>query len=72
MVMLTAAEPVRVYRVLDRTGQAIGEVVEPRSRPELGPGAGTVLLLRPSVFSSTRHPAPSAGPQAAPGAGRSL
>src|SRR6476659_5898819 len=39
MVMLTAAGPVMVYRVLDKAGQAIGEVVQPRSRPILAPGA---------------------------------
>jgi hypothetical protein len=46
MVMLTAAEPVMIYRVLDGAGRSIGEVVQPRSRPVLAQGAGTVLLLR--------------------------
>lgn len=46
MVMLTAATPVVVYRVLDGTGRAIGEVVQPRSAPVMGRGAGTVLLIR--------------------------
>ena len=46
MVMLTAAEPVRIYRVVDGLGRSIGEVVQPKSRPVLGAGAGTVLLMR--------------------------
>jgi hypothetical protein len=46
MVMLMAARPVVVYRVLDGTGQAIGEVVQPKSAPGMGRGAGTVLLIR--------------------------
>ena len=46
MVMLMAAGPVVVYRVLDGAGQAIGEVVQPRSAPVMGRGAGTVLLNR--------------------------
>ena len=54
MVMqLTAAEPVSVYRVMDGFGRAIGEVVQPRSRPVLGAGAGTVLLIRMDGGSAT-------------------
>jgi hypothetical protein len=46
MVMFMAARPVVVYRVLDGTGRAIGEVVQPKSAPVMGRGAGTVLLIR--------------------------
>jgi hypothetical protein len=46
MVMLMKAEPLMIYRVLDGTGRAIGQVVQPRTTPVLAPGAGTVLLRR--------------------------
>ena len=46
MVMLMAARPVVVYRVLDGAGRAIGEVVQPKAAPVMGRGAGTVLLIR--------------------------
>ena len=46
MVMLMTAKPVVVYRVLDGAGQEIGEVVQPKSSPVMGRGAGTVLLIR--------------------------
>jgi hypothetical protein len=46
MVMLMAARPVVVYRVLDGAGRAIGKVVQPKSPPVMGRGAGTVLLIR--------------------------
>jgi hypothetical protein len=46
MIMLTAVEPVVVYRVLDGKGSSIGEVIEPRTAPVVGRGAGTVLLIR--------------------------
>jgi hypothetical protein len=46
MVMLMAARPGVVYRVLDGTGRAIGEVAQPKSAPVMGRGAGTVLLIR--------------------------
>jgi hypothetical protein len=46
MVMLMAAKPVVVYRVLDGAGRAIGEIVQPKSAPVMGRGAGTVLLIR--------------------------
>jgi hypothetical protein len=38
-------EPV-VVRVLDRNGQPIGEVVQPKTAPVVGRGARTVLLIR--------------------------
>ena len=40
------AKPVVVYRVLDGAGRAIGEIVQPKSAPVMGRGAGTVLLIR--------------------------
>jgi hypothetical protein len=46
MVMFVTAKPVVVYRVLDGAGRAIGEVVQPKSAPRMGRGAGTVLLSR--------------------------
>ena len=46
MVMLMTAKPVVVYRVLDGAGRAIGEIVQPKSAPVMGRGAGTVLLIR--------------------------
>ena len=46
MVMLMAARPEVVYRVLDGAGRAIGEVMQPKSAPVMGRGAGTVLLIR--------------------------
>jgi hypothetical protein len=46
MVETMGRRPARVFRVLDREGRAIGEVVQPRSARVVGPGAGTVLLVR--------------------------
>ena len=46
MVELTRRKPVTVFRVFDRQGRPIGQVLQPRSEPELGRGARTVLLVR--------------------------
>jgi hypothetical protein len=46
MVRMTKWKPVTVFRVFDRDGRAIGEVVQPRYEPLVGRGAGTVLLVR--------------------------
>ncbi len=46
MVEMMSWTPVAIFRVLDREGQPIGEVVQPRTRPVVGRGAGTVLLVR--------------------------
>lgn len=46
MVEMTSWTPVTVFRVLDRQGQPIGEVMQPRTPPVVGRGAGTVLLVR--------------------------
>lgn len=46
MVEMTRQRPVAVFRVFDRDGRHIGEVVEPKSVPAVGWGARTVLLIR--------------------------
>jgi PHP family Zn ribbon phosphoesterase len=46
MVEMMSWKPVAVFRVLDREGQPIGEVVQPKAPPVVGRGAGTVLLVR--------------------------
>ena len=46
MVRMMNWRPVMVFRVLDREGQPIGEVVQPKTPPLVGRGAGTVLLVR--------------------------
>lgn len=46
MIEMTSWKPVPVFRVLDRKGHAIGEVVRPKSAPTVGRGARTVLLVR--------------------------
>jgi hypothetical protein len=46
MVEMMRWKPVAVFRVLDREGQPIGEVVQPTTAPLVGRGAGTVLLVR--------------------------
>ena len=51
MVKMTGWNPVTVFRVFDRDGRPIGEVVQPRSEPLVGRGAGTVLLVRGSPES---------------------
>lgn len=46
MVEMMSWKPVAVFRVLDREGQPIGAVVQPKTPPLVGRGAGTVLLMR--------------------------
>ncbi len=46
MVEMMSCRPVTVFRVLDREGQPIGEVVQPKTPPLVGRGARTVLLVR--------------------------
>jgi hypothetical protein len=46
MIEVMSWKPVAVFTVLDREGQPIGEVVQPRTPPVVGRGAGTVLLVR--------------------------
>jgi hypothetical protein len=40
-------KPCAVFRVFDREGRPIGEVVQPKFEPVVGRGAQTVLLVRP-------------------------
>ena len=46
MIEMMNWRPVAVFRVLDREGRPIGEVVQPKTPPVVGRGAGTVLLVR--------------------------
>ena len=46
MVEMMSLRPVTVFKVLDRQGQTIGEVVQPKAAPVVGLGAKTVLLVR--------------------------
>jgi hypothetical protein len=46
MVEIASRNPVMVFRVLDREGQPIGQVVQPKASPVVGLGARTVLLVR--------------------------
>ena len=46
MVEVASSTPVRVFRVLDREGQPIGQIVQPKAGPVVGRGARTVLLVR--------------------------
>ena len=46
MVEMTSRKPVMVFKVLDRNGQLIGQVVQPKVAPVVGRGAKTVLLVR--------------------------
>jgi hypothetical protein len=58
MVQMTRWKPVTVFRVFDRDGRPIGEVVQPRVEPLVGRGAGTVLLVRGASASllPSQHP----------------
>jgi hypothetical protein len=47
MVEILHRRPYAVFRVFDREGQPIGEVVQPKFEPVVGRGAETVLLIRP-------------------------
>jgi hypothetical protein len=46
MVEKASSTPVRIFRVLDREGQPIGQVIQPKAAPVVGRGARTVLLVR--------------------------
>lgn len=46
MVEMMSLRPVTVFKVLDRQGRTIGEVVQPKAAPVVGLGARTVLLVR--------------------------
>lgn len=47
MVEILHRTPYVVFRVLDREGRPIGEVIQPKSGPVVGRGERTVLLVRP-------------------------
>ena len=47
MVEILHWQPYAVFRVFDREGQPIGQVVQPKIEPVVGRGAKTVLLVRP-------------------------
>jgi hypothetical protein len=53
MVESTSRTPVMVFKVLDRNGELIGEVVQPKLAPVVGRGARTVLLMRNEQRSQT-------------------
>jgi hypothetical protein len=67
MVQVLKRRPISVFRVFDRDGRAIGDVVQPRSAPVMEHGAGTVLLVRGSTFRLGHVP----GRPTAPGDGLS-
>lgn len=46
MVEMMRRNPITVFRVFDREGRPIGEVLQPKATPMLGRGARTVLLIR--------------------------
>ena len=46
MVGIASRTPVMVFKVLDRNGEPIGQVVQPKASPIVGVGARTVLLVR--------------------------
>ena len=48
MVQLLRREPVTEYELRDG-GRAIGHVIQPSGDPRVGPGAETILLVRPKV-----------------------
>jgi hypothetical protein len=43
---MSSRGPIMVFRVLDRDGQPIGEIIHPKVGPVVGRGAETVLLVR--------------------------
>jgi hypothetical protein len=57
MLEIARREPVVVFRVLDRAGRAIGEVVHPRATPIIKRGAETVLLVRRVEDTAAEAPA---------------
>jgi len=46
MVEIANRKPVMVFRVLDRNGEPIGQIIRPKTSPVIGVGARTVLLVR--------------------------
>jgi hypothetical protein len=46
MIEIANRKPVRIFRVLDRDGEPIGQIIRPKASPVIGVGARTVLLVR--------------------------
>jgi len=46
MIEIANRKPVRIFRVLDRDGEPIGQIIRPKTSPVIGVGARTVLLVR--------------------------
>jgi hypothetical protein len=46
MVEVASRSPVMIFKVLDRNGEPIGQVIQPKASPVVGVGARTVLLVR--------------------------
>jgi hypothetical protein len=53
MVEQARRQPVMIFKMRDGEGQPIGEVVQPKSAPVIGRGAGTVLLVRESCTAGS-------------------
>jgi hypothetical protein len=53
MVEIASRRPIEIFRVLDREGQPIGQVVQPKASPVVGLGARTVLLVRGDCRAET-------------------
>ena len=54
MVQILRRGQVAVFRVFDREGKLIGDVVQPKSTPVVGLGARTVLLVRDDEAAALR------------------
>jgi hypothetical protein len=46
MVEIAGRRPIEIFRVVDREGQQIGQVIQPKTAPVIAFGARTVLLVR--------------------------
>ena len=46
MVEIASRKPLMIFRVLNREGQPIGRIIQPKAAPVVGVGARTVLLVR--------------------------
>jgi hypothetical protein len=53
----TSTDESTEYRILDSNGRLLGRVQAPEGPPSLGPGAGTVLLLRECLPAGGLAPA---------------
>jgi hypothetical protein len=54
MVDIARSSPIRVFKVMDRDGRAIGQIMHPKVEPMVGRGAGTVLLMRDKRGDTTQ------------------